>query len=87
MTDLLSTSGNLRAEGEELRTEIDRHAAAFHERLCRMEQRLRIELAAIDNMKKRFEWAVPQDQLPNKVHQIPESGRQVAHQRVLTSKE
>jgi hypothetical protein len=60
MTDrLINTSQELRAEGEELSTEIERHGMAFYERLCRMQARLQAELGQLEAIKRKFEWAVP----------------------------
>lgn len=61
MTDrLITNSQELRAEGDDLRIEIDRHAKNMYERIERMETRLRQELLELSALKNRFGWVAPE---------------------------
>lgn len=66
MTDrLIVSSQELRAEGEDLSTEIERHGKAFYDRLTRMQQRLHAELRQVESLMHRFSWANPSESAGN----------------------
>ena len=78
MTDrLIASSQELRAEGEELDSEIWRHAHAFYDRICRMQQRLQAELNQLEQMRRKFEWSVPK--------QAQAMGQQIATEQIVAA--